>query len=130
MAGPGRSHHSPHLQVGDPSGRGRDKNRTDHQLRGQHITGLLDNGDVIELPDGWNPGRRSKRVLNRTIGEWIQGRTSTGRTVQYIILIAFLVSFAIFALWVFNNMQDDGFPSFPGGMVPHLMTETLSAAGW
>jgi hypothetical protein len=75
------------------------------ELRGSRFTGWVEEGDAIEIPGRWRSGGRPKYVLNLTTGERVGAGTSGARVAQWVILIAFLAAFAVFAAFVASNMS-------------------------
>jgi hypothetical protein len=62
-------------------------------------TGAIEDGDIVEVPGTWRPGKFCKEVYNKTTGEIVKGGSSPTRVIQWIILIAFLLGFIAFFVW-------------------------------
>jgi hypothetical protein len=65
------------------------------EIRGRSIANQPANGEWVELPPGWSPGRRLRRVLNLSTGEWItvQRPHPLARAATFVI-----ASFAV--VWI------------------------------
>lgn len=65
------------------------------ELRGGRIVGAVDEGDLIELPGSWRPGRRPTWVLNRDGDEYVHSAVSLSRALQWAVMLAFFAYLAI-----------------------------------
>jgi tetratricopeptide (TPR) repeat protein len=74
------------------------------KLHGGRIVGSVENGDLVEIPAPWRPGTAPSRILNHTSGETVRAAVSWIRVVQWVVLILFLVGFAVFAVFVGSNL--------------------------
>lgn len=65
------------------------------ELRGRSISSQPANGDWVELPAGWSPGDRPRRVLNLSTGEWMASQRPNPLMRAFAFTV---VSFAV--VWI------------------------------
>jgi tetratricopeptide (TPR) repeat protein len=75
------------------------------ELRGQRISGSVEEGDLIEVPGPWRPGTLPAVVYNLTTGEEVKPAASVIRMLQWVILVGFLIGFVVFAIWAYQQVR-------------------------
>jgi hypothetical protein len=84
------------------------------EMRGPELHGSIANGDWVELPEGWNSGRRLNRLLNMTTGQVVKmgGRGSHRHPMLRFLawmlgIIMFLFVLAIMGLVIAGFLGAD-----------------------
>jgi hypothetical protein len=80
------------------------------QLVGEYVDGDLRDGDWVELPAGWRPGKPIRSLINLSTGEHITVRTIPATThVVRAVSVAGVIAVLIFIAWaasiVLTNFQ-------------------------
>jgi hypothetical protein len=79
------------------------------ELRGRSISSQPANGDWVELPAGWSPGDRPRRVLNLSTGEWMAARRPNPLMRGFSFVVVSFVAVSIAFLFAIVGAQMFGF---------------------
>jgi hypothetical protein len=71
------------------------------EMRGQSLRGGIDDGDLVQLPADWRPGRTARRLINLTTGETVVlAEDRVGRHVAAMTAVTTLVIAALAVICV------------------------------
>jgi hypothetical protein len=73
------------------------------QMRAPRIDGSISEGDWVEVPAGWAPGKNVKKIRNLTTYETIQARNMR-RRLQLAVVVLFVAAFVAVAIWVGSKL--------------------------